>query len=56
MSTYQMPGLSAGTVPVQIQRTDGSWDAIATMVLSTLVLLSVVTFVPWAVPLFVPRP
>ena len=56
MSSINFPGITFGTVPVRVKTADGtSLRAIPTMVLSTLFLLTVVTFVPWAVPLFMPR-
>ena len=55
-TSYEMPGITLGSVPVRVKTADGrSLRAIPTMVLSTVFLLAVVTFVPWAVPLFMPR-
>ena len=56
-TSYEMPGITFGTVPLRVKTADGtSLRAIPTMVLSTLFLLTVVTFAPWAVPLFMPLP
>jgi hypothetical protein len=50
------PGFSAGPVPIQVMTDDLlSMKAIPTMVGSTLFLLFIVTFLPWAVPLFMPK-
>ena len=49
-------GVTYGIVPIRVLTDDGtSLRAIPTMVLSTIFLLAVVIFVPWAVPLFMPR-
>ena len=49
-------GVTYGIVPIRGLTDDGtSLRAIPTMVLSTIFLLAVVIFVPWAVPLFMPR-